>query len=134
MTKRFQFSVRWIFAVTAIIGLICATLLTKPTPVTGSLFLLLLVVIPAVVVVGIIQGRGYVRAFCIGAAIPSSFGMIAWWEYVGAPFASGGPFNHLQDARGFVPTDQATFIWAAALLTGLVCVGFYWLIKSPKED
>jgi len=131
MAKRFQFSIRWIFTLTAIVGLICAVLLTRPTPVTGGLFLLLLVVIPAVAVVGIIQGQGFFRAFCVGAGIPSSFGMIVWWSYVDQ---YSGSFEPLEYAGEFGGKAEATFIWATALFTGLACVGFYWFIKLPKKD
>jgi hypothetical protein len=109
MARRFQFSIRWIFVVTAMIAVICTALWAKPTPMSGGLFLLLQVAIPTCAIVGTVQGRGYVRAFCIGAALPSSFGVIPWWQFVGANFASGGPFNNLLSVGAF-EKDQTTFV------------------------
>ncbi len=94
---------------------------------------MLQVAIPTCAIVGTVQGRGYVRAFCTGAALPSSFGVIPWWQFVGANFASGGPFSNLLSVGAF-EKDQTTFVWATALLTGLACVGFYWLIRPTEKD
>jgi hypothetical protein len=76
MAHRPQFSLRLLLASVAAISLGLAAVVPEPTWITALLMIASVFVAAAISAVGISFGRGTVRAFCIGAAIPAVVGVL----------------------------------------------------------
>ena len=71
---RFQFSLFSMFVVTTAVAATCSLTFTMPAVAAIPLFGVFSMVLTAVLITGIIYGRGYQRTFCIGAVVP--FGVL----------------------------------------------------------
>lgn len=94
MAHRPQFSLRILLASIAAISLGLAAVMPEPTWITALLMIASLFVAAAISAVGIWFGRGAVRAFCIGAALPAAVGVY----FVAALFTRG-----LNNPPAFIP-------------------------------
>ncbi len=134
---RWQFGLRTMFVVTALVAFCCATLFTLPNTV-AVLLLALAVVLPALLTTFLVYGGGYLRTFCIGALFPAGVALYpsAWflayllmatadrnmyWEQL-----AGAEFAHL--CRWIAGTS-----WVFAIVVGLMCVGARWAVSGKKR-
>jgi hypothetical protein len=138
---RFQFSIRWIFAVTAIVGVALAALSAKPSWISGLLIQLIFLAMPGFVAVLLVAGRGYARAFAIGAVAPTLIGFaIAGRFLVGGDWIFAGTWRVLELAeylfgqRADLIRFFAIFIWSATLIGGTVAVVIRWLVGTTPDD
>ncbi len=130
-TKRrpFQFSLRTLFILTTFLAAALGMLVTAPTIVrlcTAGFFTLLL---PMVLVIVLIYGRGYARTFCVGALFPSA---ILLWP------VSGYPVFFYAIATDFDEMGWWAGLWVASIVIistifGLLAIGVRRAIESPAE-
>jgi len=136
---RFQFSIRWIFAVTMAVGLALAALSAKPSWISNMLIQLIFLVMPGLVATLLVAGRGYARAFAIGAVAPPLVGFAVTGRFLVAA-NWGWPTNKsivemaayifgLREDLGVV----AIYIWSATLLGGTLAVVIRWLVGTTPE-
>src|SRR2546426_742364 len=85
IAMRFQFSIRWIFAATAIVGLGLAALSAESGWISGGVIQLIFLVMPGLVATLLVAGRGYARFFAMGAVVPTLIGVaiLVWFLIVG---------------------------------------------------
>jgi len=139
-----QFSIRWIFAVTAIVGLAFAALSAKPSWMSGGVIELIFLVMPGLVAILLVSGRGYARAFAIGAVVPSLIGVpiVLWfliglgWEAVGWPGQATADdlTEHMFHRPAIALRIFAIFVWSATLLGGTAAVVIRWLVGTTPDD
>jgi len=138
---QFQFSIRWIFAVTALVGLALAALSARPSWISGLLIQLIFLAMPGLVATLLVVGRSYVRAFAMGAVAPAligvpivvSFSVVRGLNLVGylrspyelAEYLFGGPAG--------VMRVLALFLWSATLLGGTAAVIIRWLVGTEGK-
>jgi hypothetical protein len=142
MVKPFQFSIRSMLAAMAVIGLSLGAIAGKPSAVSGTLLLLMLSTSPAVIVIGIASGGRYLRAFCIGAFVPSAAGLVFVGKYVFGFYwhahlgeLSDRWISFLEDPSiGPHYRGPAAMVWCFALAGGLCCMAFRWLLGNKTVD
>jgi hypothetical protein len=71
MAARPQFSLRMMFAAVAAVAAALGVLVPKPSWYSGLAMMLLANAFPAMLWVGVRQGKGYARSFCLGALTPA---------------------------------------------------------------
>ncbi len=69
-TSRFQFSLRSLFLLTALVAVLCSVVFAMPSWAAVPLMLLLILALPGVLVVLLAHGGPNHRAFAIGAIFP----------------------------------------------------------------
>lgn len=80
-----RFSLKTLLVVMAVVSLLIAAIVAFPRPVTTSVLIVLLQIIPIALLCGVLWGRGYERVFCIGALVPAALTLLALgpaWIYV----------------------------------------------------
>ncbi len=126
---RFQFSLFSMFVVTTAVAATCSLTFTMPAVAAIPLFGVFSMVLTAVLITGIIYGRGYQRTFCIGAVVP--FGVILFALGFSAvilfidspPFPRGDDFLFRLTVDGF---------WGSSVLAGASSAGARALIERRR--
>jgi hypothetical protein len=144
MAKRFQFSIRWLLAVTAIVGVALAALSAKPNWISGGVIQLIFLMMPGLVAILLVVGRGNVRAFAIGALVPALIGVpiVVWFLIAGGlqvagsfpPYTAVGMAEYLFGRPVVVMRVFAIFIWSATLFGGTAAVVIRWLVGTTPND
>jgi hypothetical protein len=128
---RIQFSLGTLLLLPVAVGCALAVLFTKPINVAAKELYVIALLSPAGLTSGIVYGKGYTRAFCIGALFPA-----------GALFL----LNALQFTDMFygqVQTSDVSFTlqclfgggWLAAIVSGCLCMGIRWFtLGSAAAD
>jgi hypothetical protein len=123
---RIQFSLGTLLLLPVIAGCAMAVLFTKPFNVAAKELYIIAFLLPAILTGGIVYGKGYTRAFCIGALFPA--GML--FLYSTMQFTDV-LFGQVQDYNTFF-TLQCLFggSWLAAVVSGCMCMGIRWLAQE----
>lgn len=79
-TRTGQFGLRTILVITAFAGLAFALLFSVPEEVAGVCYWIQVILVPTVILVTIVYGEGYARAFAIGASVPAF--VLGFWYTV----------------------------------------------------
>ena len=117
----------WITTATAIV---CSLTFTFSEVVAAPLVVLFSVILAAVLITIIVYGRGYQRAFCIGAIVPFSILLFM--------LGFGGVLLFLQDFS-FSRINFLAFrvivvmFWVLGLLIGVVCMGVRRLVEKRHD-
>jgi hypothetical protein len=144
LAMRLQFSIRWIFAVTAIVGVALAALSAEPRWISGLLIQLIFMGMPGVVAIPLVAGRGYARAFAIGAVVPTLIGVAVAGRFIvaGNVWVRSGMSGHWEVAElakfhfgqhADLIRFFAIFIWSAILVGGTAAVVIRWLVGTVDE-
>ncbi len=127
----FQYSLRTMFILTTVLAVAVSLLFAVPPVVrlvAAAFFALLL---PSVVTVVLIYGRGYARTFCVGAIFPA--GVSIWPFQSGVPllvYGLGGPGG--VDDVGYVPGIWIGVTLVVSLVFGLIAMGVRWLVEASQ--
>jgi hypothetical protein len=127
LAMRLQFSIRWILAVTAVVGVALAALSAEPRWISSIVIQMIFLLMPGMAVALLVAGRGYARAFAIGAVVPTligvpivvSYSVIRGLElvgYLGSPYELA---EYLFGGPAGVMRVLALFLWSATLLGAL---------------
>ena len=118
MTRRFQFSLKWTFVVTAVVAALLGEAVAFPDWLANIVGLVMTSMLAPVFMTGIVYARGLGRAFCIG--------VVAWWL----------------SARWFIDVFHTQVFdggridyclwWCLGFVGGLTAIAVRWLI--PKMD
>ena len=137
---RFQFSIRWIIAVTAIVGVALAALSAEPSRISGCLIQLIFLIMPGLVAVMLFSGRGYIRSFAMGAVVPTLIGA----AIAGRLIIAGNVWTdawkvseliwYMFGQRADLFRFFAIYIWSATLLGGTAAVVIRWLVGTTPDD
>lgn len=134
-----QFRLSSIFVLTFLVAVACTLLFSMP-PMPGLLLLLVFsVVLPAVLTIIIVYGRGYRRAFCIGAMFPAVLTLLPLAVLSAILFIEPNGFDFYQ-SRLTEDTNWLWFrvyvgsFWILSVMVGLICVGVRRLVEErPKR-
>jgi hypothetical protein len=136
----FQYSLRTMLAVTAFLAVSCSLLFASPGWVRVAGALCLTLILPAMLTVLLVYGRGYVRTFCIGAVFPSGITLLST-AVILAYITFAIAFNTariwqalgtLEDV-GYSPAIFVGISWGLSVLVGLIGVGVRWSIEGPRR-
>jgi hypothetical protein len=124
-----QFSQRTLLLLPLVLVCVLAVLFTKPANIAFVELLVISFLLPAVLTVTLVYGKGYTRSFCIGALFPA--GALCFWSTL--------ILITLGDARRLtVETDYFFFIqclfgggWLAGIVIGFLCMTFRWFLCPP---
>lgn len=120
MGARPQFSLRMMLAVIAAVSLAAAAILPEPSKTSGFFMLVCLAIAPGVCVIGIISGRGFVRAFSIGVAGPAAVGLFCLGRILGGSDSFPRVLvNGIENLQHMAPSIRET----VAILLGLMACG-----------
>ena len=133
----FQYSLRTLFVLTTALAVLCSLLFASPGWVRFFSGQFAFAILPAVLVVMLVYGRGYTRTFALGALFPAAACFLASGvmhlyisiEVIDYRFPDFDDLDEVGIAFGvFVLT-----VGAASLISGLIAVGVRWLVESPTR-
>ena len=137
---RFQISIRWSCAVTAMVGLALAALSAEPKWISSVAIQLIFLAMPGLVAILLVAGLGYVRTFAMGAAAPTLIGLVVAGRFLVAGDWTLGALEVGELAR-FVFRQTADvlrllaiIIWSSTLLGGTVAVVIRLLVGVNPDD
>ena len=132
-----QFGLRTLlglFVVAALLG----SIFTMPTWLGGMVAFFLMLALPVTLVTLLVYGRGYLRAFCIGALVPSVAQVIAativfMMLMFDRPLPSRGLSGLFQRFDEIGANVRVAFVVLALLstMTGALAVAVRWLVERP---
>ncbi len=133
--RPFQFSLRTMFIVTAVVALICGGLFAPLQFVAFGTMAALAILIPMALTIAIVYARGYLRTFCVGAMFPAGTVLLPLLMENGlylplSALSSTDPLD--QEGRVAVAIYVALYL-AFIVLCGLVAIGVRWMIESPQR-
>jgi len=128
-----QFTLAALMLLTLVVAVALALLVGVPSVVAVPIMLFLAAAVPAVLTAGVVYGRGYLRAFCIGALFPTGLLLYTTGWLFGLVLVQGGPprLNELETLAQWVEFFEeigpsyrayAAAAWASSLLAGSLCV------------
>ncbi|MCE5268670.1 MAG: hypothetical protein LLG00_12370 [Planctomycetaceae bacterium] len=127
----FQFTLRTMFIVTTVVAIAMGGLCTPIAGVQALALLYLSLLVPALLTITLIYGRGYVRTFAIAALFPAGFALLCTMIY---------GLEDVFEADRFLAERQAApamvLVVASAMalivLAGVTGMGMRWMIESPR--
>lgn len=138
---RFQFGLGTMFLITAMVAVSCSLFFQMPNVVATPLLVLFMLVLPAVLTTVLVYGRGYQRAFCLGALFPAgtmlvctSFMLvvhsISAYEHTIAAWAD------FAEKVGPYYRPYAGIAWVSCFVVGFLNVVVCWLVErgARKRD
>jgi hypothetical protein len=135
----FQFSLRALLVLTALVALCCGLLFAAPGWVAALTMFAMLMTLPAVWLTGMIYGPGYVRTFCTAALVPAGailLGSGLFAGYVVLALGLGemdwGDFSVLDEA-GWPYGVVASVYVGLSLLAGTLAIVVRWMIEPPRR-
>jgi hypothetical protein len=128
MEAGMRFSLRSLLMVTAVIAVDCALFAALPTGLSVlALIIITTYLLPVAAIAGIIYGRRYVRAFCIGC-VSSGLWVIAQLFFAGGFVEDGFSDMADMDVEDANPLRIiCVAVQAQMLLGGLIVAGVRWL-------
>ena len=134
----FQYTLGTLMAATALFCVALALLVSSPGWVRVLTALCLSTMLPGLLTAGLIYGRGYTRAFCIGALFPSGVAFVAcglvlafgFWGLV----VDGWPNADEFDEAGYAPGILTAITWGLSAVVGVLAVGVRWKIEARRRQ
>jgi hypothetical protein len=137
--RPFQYSLKTLFALTAVVAILCSLVISSPISVAAVTALFLMTMVPAGLIAMLIYDRGYLRTFAAGALFPA-VAILHWsptfYSYMIFQFGtSSGP------VRAGLKTDMDRMYLAISIVigfgmilsAGLLAVFVRWLIESSRK-
>lgn len=139
-TRRFQFTLKFLMGTIATTALAFSAVAPAPSALTGLLTFSALMILPAIVFVGIMFGRGAGRAFCVGAAVPLTLGLYIALDFF--PIVRQNAFEETSLIKtlswGFGDFTYrrvaAAMIFAAAPISGAAAILAYLLFDDRVQS
>ncbi|HVX11622.1 MAG TPA: hypothetical protein VHC22_10610 [Pirellulales bacterium] len=138
MTRRFQFSLRAMLGLTTLAAVASAAAFSRPSAWSGALIMTAMLGIPSFLWPGAVSARGYLRAFMIGAGVPSLLGpwLATDLTYFARQFY--GPDTPIlwYGLNDFAQKHRASFVFvvAATLLGGISGVFARWATMERNRE
>jgi hypothetical protein len=122
---KMQFSLGTLLLLPVVVGCALAVLFTKPPNVAAVELFVIGFLLPVVLTGGIVYGKGYMRAFCIGAVFPAGALFYVWVVEISTVLMTAS----WEFDSNSVFTLQRLFgsAFVAAVVSGSVCVVIYCL-------
>ncbi len=128
-----QFSLRSALVMTGIAAVAFAILFALPPMIAGISLLCSILLVPTAILVTIVYGKGYARAFAIGASIPAF--LLAFWFTLLIVQDISISFDDLDFTEGETGRWLRILIggsWACDLVCG--CIGMIGRLASQRSD
>ena len=137
MNGRFQFSIRLLMAAVATVAAPLGVIVAKPSWQTGAATILVVLWMPAAFIAGVFYVRSWLRAFCVGAAIPAilAANVFALFAFLGS--SNMRPESIKEVVLEFCNPDlraPLTVFWMLIPVAGLFCVVARWLFAPSTSD
>jgi hypothetical protein len=131
MATRIQFSIRSILIVTAFVCLLASALTLQPSGYTGIIVWIVSASLPISFALGVIHGRQYTQAFCVGAFLPSFvvFRVLFSSLMMDLPPVNARIWTMVIEEHATEARQMMAFGWAASLVTGCLALAIYGLSK-----
>jgi len=133
----FQFGLSTLFWITTATAVVCALVFQMPSGISLPVMVFISVaVLPAMWTTIIVFGRGYQRAFGIGAIFPAMvllfFGIVLIGEARILSFEGPG----WGQANNDFSTIRLVFLlcWTSDIAVGLVCMGVRWALERRRSS
>jgi hypothetical protein len=123
----FQFGLLHMLVLTAVVAVLCALIFAVPDWLSVIAAFCLMVLLPMLLTVGIIYGRGYQRTFSIGGLFPA--GALLFLVLQVFMFGRGVPFAFDGDVRPFVWITLLV-VCILCIVAGLLAVWLRWALES----
>jgi len=132
MSRRFQFSLKWLLLTVAAVSAVLAITLRLRATIGIPVLLGLTYASLAFAVVALAYGSDGVRPFCIGAVVPLACALLEvlsngsqtlWWSSM----AQADTDVYMETPKRILGTGLL-----ASIALGYLCVGFHWLI-GPRQ-
>jgi hypothetical protein len=133
---RFQFSIATLLLITTATAVVCALVFQIPSNISlPAMVFLSVAVFPAMWTTMIVFGRGYQRAFGIGAMFPAIilvfFGVIMIGE--SNVLSSSGPRFDRSSDDYFILRLVLLLCWTSDVVVGLVCMAVRWALVKRHQ-
>jgi hypothetical protein len=133
LARRFQYTLRTLFALTTAAAISCAIFFGLPAWVSAVAAVCVIVSMPGVLTVMLIYGRGYTRTFCIGALFPAG----ACLSPVASYYSFQIVVQLLNEVMDSVETNIAVLVFlnvyfAVVLGNGPLAVGVRRLVEAGQ--
>ena len=133
LARRFQYTLRTLFALTTAAAIACAVFFTLPPWVSVVAAVCVIISMPAVLTVMLIYGRGYTRTFCIGALFPAG----VCFSPVASSYGLQIAVNSLTELFDSLEPNIAVLVFlnvyfAVVLGNGLLAVGVRRLMEAGQ--
>jgi hypothetical protein len=146
-SRPFQFSLATVFVLFVLVSLTGGICFAMPDGIAAGVVIFLIPTIPAMLLTGAMAGSGYWRTFSIGAMFPAIMAMPILIIFVvdvllsatEKVFMSGDSkqaleiWRDLASVLGISLRPPAVASWAAAMLTGLLCVATCWAVTRKRK-
>ncbi len=132
-TGTLQFGLSTLFWLTAAVAITCSLFFRMPALAAMPLLMLISVSLPAAYTMVLIHGRGYQRAFCIGALFPAATMMLCTCLMIFL-FSVDADLNEIDELTEFADEVAQQFriyigcMWVLSLLVGLLTVVIRWVM------
>ncbi|HEV3020966.1 MAG TPA: hypothetical protein VGX76_00805 [Pirellulales bacterium] len=140
--RRFQFSIRWLMAWTAVVATWLALWMADPSresPIwLGATILVMCLAFPPFCGIAYFEAKGAIRAFWFGALFVLTVTTFAILSNLAANVVGGGAMpgelNEIVNLLGWVAYDRHIMLLFVAIApgVGLLCMGFYWVLTRSK--
>lgn len=116
----------------ALISVVCAALLARPSMYSGVVLTVLMAAIPARLLLRLLSGPGYGRVFAAGALLPSGIPFVIFCSACIFDFGYQTPVVHALEcaAEGRV---IVAFNWSLAIIVGTILVVCDWLARVGRR-
>ena len=129
-----QFRLKTLLLVTLYCAVLVGAVFAAPESVSFCILLLLAVITPGVFVIGIIHGRPYFRAFCIGGIVPAAIlAIVVVGNWIDDMIRG---LSRLSLNVDYVYVEFRTWViasWVAIAAGGLASILMLWHLKSSEK-
>ncbi len=129
---RFQFSLRLVLGVITAFAIVLAGLTTGPERRAVLTAISLSLCYPAALTIMVIRGRGYIRAFCVGALVPAA-GMLPVALFFGAGALEMSSTSGPSDTMRFYAVMFLACSFGPTVLFGLLAIGVRYLVEGRRR-
>ena len=135
--RPFQYSLRIIFAVTTLLAIACSLLLASPGWVRMLTAVGFVYALPAILIVLVIHGRGYLRTFVIGALSAAGMpclvvGTYSLYTFIALAVEGWSMLGDLD--VGYYPAIGIAILCMVSFAVGLLAMGTRWLVEAPRRQ
>ena len=136
-SRPFQFTLRTTFIVMTAAALTMSATMAAPAFLAGLCLVAWFVILPVILTVVVIYGRGYQRTFCIGALFPATSCLLGTGAFVALmwvfPEDASSVLTDLRDKHLYRIAMVLMATLLAAVVAGLLAIWVRRLVERPER-